>query len=153
MQTNQVIRGSFDARPRAFAPLILRSGSVPLNTKVTNMNLKSRLSKIATMLLFCVLPMVHAEPVNINSADVTTLAKELKGIGPARAQAIVAYRTQHGLFRTVDDLALVKGIGPSVIEKNRVNLRVNGGPAPARAAVPAVPASIRIPLQKSATSR
>ena len=116
------------------------------------MNLKSRLSKIATILLFSVMPMAHAESVNINSADVTTLAKELKGIGPARAQAIVAYRTQHGLFRTVDDLALVKGIGPSVIEKNRVNLRVNGSAAPARASPPS-PGSIRFPVPKPVTSR
>ena len=31
-------------------------------------------------------------PVNVNSADASTLAKELDGIGPAKAQAIVEYR-------------------------------------------------------------
>jgi len=30
-----------------------------------------------------------AGPVNVNSADASTLARELDGIGPAKAQAIV----------------------------------------------------------------
>lgn len=50
------------------------------------------------------------QPVNINAADVTQLAT-LKGIGPKKAEAIVAYRSEHGSFKTVDDLAKVKGIG------------------------------------------
>ena len=33
-----------------------------------------------------------AGPVNINTADAKTLARELDGIGPAKAQAIVDYR-------------------------------------------------------------
>jgi competence protein ComEA len=39
-----------------------------------------------------------AGPVNVNSADATTLARELDGIGPAKAQAIVEYRQQNGRF-------------------------------------------------------
>jgi len=35
-------------------------------------------------------PPVWAGPVDINTADAATLAKELNGVGPARAQAIVA---------------------------------------------------------------
>ena len=84
-----------------------------------------------------------AEPVNINTADAATLALELKGVGETRAQAIVEHRSQHGPFRSVDELSLVKGIGPKVIEQNRANLRVER--APARASSPslrqAVPAS------------
>lgn len=77
-------------------------------------------------------------PVNINAADVITLARELKGIGPARAAAIVAYRQQHGQFRSVDELALIKGIGKSVIDRNRADLRLNNLPAaPTRPAAPA----------------
>lgn len=77
-----------------------------------------------------------AGPVNINSADASTLAKELKGIGAARAGAIVAYRSQHGPFKSADDLGLVKGIAQKVIDENRENIRVDGEKAaPARTAV------------------
>jgi competence protein ComEA len=84
-----------------------------------------------------------AGPVDINTADASTLAKELNGVGPARAQAIIAYRTEHGPFKSVDDLALVKNIPRKLIENNRESLRVDGAkagasradakPAPARA--------------------
>lgn len=70
-------------------------------------------------------PLAWADPVNINSADAATLARELKGIGPTRAEAIVAYRTKNGAFRSIDELALVKGIGQRVIDQNRANLRVD----------------------------
>jgi competence protein ComEA len=78
-----------------------------------------------------------AEPVNINTADAATLARELKGIGEARGKAIVQYRTEHGPFRSIDELALVKGIGPKVIERNRALLRVDRNLRPASAAQPA----------------
>ncbi|MGH8315986.1 MAG: ComEA family DNA-binding protein, partial [Steroidobacterales bacterium] len=42
-------------------------------------------------------------PVNINAADAVTLAQDLKGIGPVKAQAIVEYRQKHGVFRAVDE--------------------------------------------------
>lgn len=77
-----------------------------------------------------------AEPVNINTADAASLARELVGIGDTRAKAIVEYRTQNGPFRSIEELALVKGIGPRVIEQNRANLRVE----PARAADRRAPA-------------
>jgi len=37
--------------------------------------------------------------VNINSADATTLAQVLDGVGLSRAQAIIDYRDRHGDFR------------------------------------------------------
>lgn len=70
-----------------------------------------------------------AGPVDINTADAGTLDKELKGVGPARAQAIVAYRTQHGPFKSADDLALVKTIPQKVVEDNRDNIRIDGARA------------------------
>lgn len=62
--------------------------------------------------------------VNLNTADAATLARDLVGIGPAKAKAIVDYRTKNGPFRSVDDLALVKGIGQRIIDLNRPRLRV-----------------------------
>ncbi|MEY2853208.1 MAG: hypothetical protein RL030_340 [Pseudomonadota bacterium] len=75
--------------------------------------------------------LVVAGPVNINTADAATLARELKGIGQKRAQAIVDYRVQYGAFRSADELALVKGIGPKAIEANRADIRVESRPAAA----------------------
>ena len=80
-----------------------------------------------------------AAPVNINTADAATLARDLQGIGLKRAQAIVDYRTKHGPFRSADELALVKGIGSKAIERNRADIRIEKRnsvttPAPARPA-------------------
>ena len=52
-----------------------------------------------------------AGPVNINIADAKTLARELDGIGPAKAQAIVDYRQKNGAFKKIEDLMNVRGIG------------------------------------------
>ncbi|EJO93863.1 ComEA family DNA-binding protein [Ectopseudomonas hydrolytica] len=63
--------------------------------------------------------------INLNTADAATLQKELAGIGATKAQAIVAYREEHGNFASVDELLEVKGIGPATLEKNRDKLSVN----------------------------
>lgn len=43
----------------------------------------------------------------------------LPGIGPKTAAAIVLFREEHGLFRSVEDLIQVQGIGPAKMEKIR----------------------------------
>jgi competence protein ComEA len=73
----------------------------------------------------CVALDVPAGPVNINSADAATLARELKGIGLKRAQAIVDYRKHNGPFKSADELALVKGIGRRAIDGNRADIRLD----------------------------
>lgn len=65
-----------------------------------------------------------AGPVNINTADAETLARELQGIGEAKAAAIVAYREKHGPFESVEELLEVDGIGSATLEKNRANIRL-----------------------------
>jgi competence protein ComEA len=75
-------------------------------------------------------------PVNLNSADAATLAHDLKGIGSVKAQAIVEYRQKHGPFRSVDELAQVKGISQKLIDRNRADLRIDRV-----AGQPAVPAA------------
>ena len=57
-------------------------------------------------------------PVDVNTADAAAL-QQVKGIGPAKAQAIVEYRKTNGPFASVDDLTKVPGIG----EKSIVRLR------------------------------
>jgi len=73
----------------------------------------------------------QAGPVNINTADAETLSRELKGIGMKRAEAIVEYRKKFGPFKSPDELALVKGIGPSAIQKNREFVRIDAKTAAA----------------------
>jgi competence protein ComEA len=75
-----------------------------------------------------------AGPVNVNSADATTLARELDGVGPAKAHAIVEFRQKNGPFKSPEDLLKVQGIGGKVLEQNRGNIRLSGaGPAAAPA--------------------
>ena len=62
-------------------------------------------------------------PVDVNTADAEEL-QTLAGIGPALAQRIIAYRTEHGPFRRVEDLLEVKGIGEATLEKFRQEVTV-----------------------------
>jgi competence protein ComEA len=79
------------------------------------------------------------ERVNINTADAATLDRVLVNVGPSKADAIVAYRKTNGVFRTIDQLALVKGIGLKTIERNRDRIVLGNVPA-ARATGARVPA-------------
>jgi competence protein ComEA len=56
--------------------------------------------------------------ININTATETEL-ETLNGVGPVTAGAIVQYRTQHGPFRSIEDLVNVSGIGPVTLEELR----------------------------------
>ncbi|MEI4769481.1 helix-hairpin-helix domain-containing protein [Psychrobacillus sp. FJAT-51614] len=54
--------------------------------------------------------------VNINTADVPLLST-LPGIGPAKAEAIITYRNEQGIFKETADLMKVTGIGTKTFEK------------------------------------
>lgn len=56
--------------------------------------------------------------VNVNVASVEEL-DELKGVGPATAEAIVSYREENGPFSSAEDLLEVPGIGESKLEGMR----------------------------------
>ncbi|MEM6512807.1 MAG: ComEA family DNA-binding protein [Pseudomonadota bacterium] len=76
-------------------------------------------------LAICLLPaMTWAGPVNVNTADAETIAQELKGIGLAKAEAIVEYREKYGPFKSAEDLALVRGIGERTVEKIKADVLV-----------------------------
>jgi competence protein ComEA len=62
--------------------------------------------------------------ININTATETEL-DVLPGIGPKLAQQIIQYRQQHGPFKRIDDVILVKGIGQVRFEqmKNLITVR------------------------------
>ena len=61
--------------------------------------------------------------ININTASAEEL-DTLPGIGPVKAQAIIDYRTEKGLFRTVDELLNVSGIGPKTLDDIRDKVKV-----------------------------
>jgi comEA protein len=63
--------------------------------------------------------------VNINTASADELMR-LPGVGASRAMAIVAYRTKHGSFGKVEDLARVKRFGRKTLIKLRPYLSVSG---------------------------
>ena len=61
--------------------------------------------------------------VNINTAGVEQLCT-LPGIGETRAQAIIAYRTKHGAFQSVEELMNVSGIKAGIFERIKELIRV-----------------------------
>ncbi len=58
------------------------------------------------------------EKININTATVEELVN-LKRIGPKHAERIVQYRDANGPFVKVEDIMMVKGIGPKTLEVNK----------------------------------
>jgi competence protein ComEA len=62
-------------------------------------------------------------PINLNSATAEQL-DTLDGVGPATVQKILEYRTQHGGFASLDDLAQVSGIGPKKLEALKTQVTV-----------------------------
>lgn len=70
--------------------------------------------------LLALSPLAFAtEAVNVNTADAATLSAGLVGVGPAKAKAIVAFREANGPFKSVEELAAVKGIGARTVDLNR----------------------------------
>ena len=59
--------------------------------------------------------LLEGERIDLNTASVYDLCR-LPGIGEKRAQAIAAWREEHGPFQTVDELVQVSGIGPKILE-------------------------------------
>jgi competence protein ComEA len=102
-------------------------------------NLKSIIA-VATLSLALLGNAFAAEKVNINTADAATLDRVLVNVGPAKAEAIVAYRKAHGAFRSAEQLAQVEGIGLKTVERNREMIVLGGGAAPAK------PAAAKAPL-------
>ncbi len=85
---------------------------------------------IGSLLLAGLSCAASAGPLNINTADAQSLADAISGVGLKKAEAIVSYREQYGSFDSVDDLAMVKGIGQRTVELNRDNLTVADAPPP-----------------------
>lgn len=59
---------------------------------------------------------LSSDKIDMNTATVDQL-ESLPHIGTKTAQAIIAYRTQHGPFKQADDLIKVRGIGEKTFEE------------------------------------
>ncbi len=55
-------------------------------------------------------------PININTATQPEL-ENLPNIGPAKAEAIIAFRQQQGRFKKIEDIQNVTGIGPTIFDR------------------------------------
>ncbi|WP_283786964.1 ComEA family DNA-binding protein [Bermanella sp. WJH001] len=64
---------------------------------------------------------VQTGMIDINNANEAQLAQLVK-VGPKKAQEIIRYREANGPFKSVDELAKVKGIGEKTVEQNRERL-------------------------------
>jgi competence protein ComEA len=108
-----------------------------------------RLAAVLGLALLWVLPVRSARAgkgvdgvVNLNTAPAELLSL-LPGVGPAKAGAIVTYRTRRP-FRTIDELVRIKGIGRKMVRRLRPHLAIAGPttatPAEAKPNVPGLPA-------------
>ncbi|GBF10108.1 helix-hairpin-helix domain-containing protein [Tepidibacillus infernus] len=66
----------------------------------------------------------NAETISINQASEEELM-QLDGIGPAKAKAIIEYRTKQGKFQTIEDLMNVPGIGQKTFEQIKEKISVH----------------------------
>jgi competence protein ComEA len=74
------------------------------------------LKKNMLLLLAGLISLPAFAAVNINTATQSEL-EAVRGLGPAKAKAIIQYRETHGGFKSLDELDNVKGFGKASIEK------------------------------------
>ena len=75
-------------------------------------------------------PLLPGDRVDLDRADVTEITR-LPRVGPALAQRIVAWRTEHGPFGSLERLDSVPGIGPRLVETLRPFVSFSGAIVPA----------------------
>jgi len=84
-----------------------------------------KLTSIIIFLWLLVGSAAIATPVNINTASAEEIAQALYGIGRNKARAIVDYRKQYGDFKSINELAKVKGIGKGIIAGNQGDIVID----------------------------
>jgi competence protein ComEA len=84
------------------------------------------MKKIVALLLVLGLAAFNAvADVNINTATQEQL-ETLKGVGPAKAKAIIDYRTKNGPFKSLAEIEKVRGIGPGLFKNIKSDIKLSG---------------------------
>lgn len=105
-----------------------------------------------SLLLVLFTTVTFAQMVDINTATAEQMEKGLKGIGPAKAAAIVKYRSDNGPFKAVDDLINVPGIGDKTVAglKNAATVGGVTHMAPAMPHKPTLPSTAPVSVKTAA---
>lgn len=82
-----------------------------------------KMVKVLLMVVAGLMALPAFAALNINTATQSEL-EAVKGLGPTKAQSIIAYRDANGNFKSLDDLDKVKGFGKASIEKLKNELTV-----------------------------
>lgn len=85
---------------------------------------------IGSLLVGLLLSLSAWAGVDINTATQSEL-ESVKGIGPAKAKAIIEYRQKHGAFKSVEALTEVKGFGKASVAKLKGELSAGAAKAEA----------------------
>jgi competence protein ComEA len=111
---------------------VARAGGATAEADLASLNLAGKIVDGQQVILPTQAPAVGvgstatpgAAPPQVSLAAATVEQLDtLDGVGPATAEKIVAYRTEHGGFRSLDELAEVPGIGPKKLEGLRGQLQ------------------------------
>jgi len=96
------------------------------------------MKRILVLLFALLVSGAAAAALNLNTATKDELVA-LPGIGPAKAQAIIDYRNQHGPFKSIDEIRKVKGIGEKLFLQIKPELAIG---TPSRNAIAQAPAKV-----------
>jgi len=80
-------------------------------------------SNMSSILLTIILTTEAKGKINLNTADVAALQK-LAGVGQKKAEKIIAFRNEHGGFKSVAELKKVGGFGDKTLAKFQDQLTV-----------------------------
>ena len=109
------------------------------------------LTTLLVAILWVFAPLNALADVNINTATSSQL-ETLPGIGPAKASAIIQYRTDHGPFTTVAQLDNVPGIGPATMANLSGMVSVGDGVTVEKGAANGTATSAAAPSDSRASS-
>ena len=82
-----------------------------------------KMGKLLLILVAGLMTLPALAALNINTATQSEL-EAVKGLGPTKAQSIIAYREANGSFKNLNDLDNVKGFGKASVEKLKGELTV-----------------------------
>jgi competence protein ComEA len=101
---------------------------MPEPPRISQLSMEGIMRRLLLALAFALCSGSALAAINLNTATKDELVA-LPGIGPAKAQAILDYRSAHGPFKAIEEVKDVKGIGAKRFEKLKGELTVVGASA------------------------